>query len=437
MNHMINEKLRVGSGVAYFDRLLGGLFVGDNVVWHDESGILAGIFCLNLMLASQSEDKAIVYVCLDRSPRNLLEKLGPLAEYPHLVILDCFTCGKGASAPFFLKFYDQQGQEAPWPCRIVMLDEPHRVDRFEDALYGAHSTLQGDVRFIFDSLTTLQELWGGEEQVLGFYSQSCPRLYELNTIAYWILEKRAHSDRLRARINQVAQVAIDLSVEKGTASLTILKAENRGLDDLHKPHRFWVKDLTVTFKEERKTADHVDLGLRLKEMRIKRGLSQTEFAGLAGVPPVSISQFESGLVYPSLPELFKMADVLSIDVTSFFLQKEQEEKRIIFTSAEATDVEFPGSLKGRFRMKLLTPVDLDCKGEPCLIEIPPGTHVPSHFFVHKGEEMGYLLSGRLQVRVKKAVYNLRHGDLIHLGREMPLEWRNPDSSIARLLWIRM
>ena len=27
--------------------------------------------------------------------------------------------------------------------------------------------------------------------MLGFYSHACPRLYELNTIAYWIMEKNA------------------------------------------------------------------------------------------------------------------------------------------------------------------------------------------------------------------------------------------------------
>ena len=49
-------------------------------------------------------------------------------------------------------------------------------------------------------------------RIIRFYAHSCPRLYELNTIAYWILEKKAHSTRLRAQINQIAQVAIDLSV---------------------------------------------------------------------------------------------------------------------------------------------------------------------------------------------------------------------------------
>jgi hypothetical protein len=62
---------------------------------------------------------------------------------------------------------------------------------------------------------------------LKFYSHACPRLYELDTIAYWVMERGAHSERLRAGINQIAQVAVDLSVNRGKSALTILKADKR------------------------------------------------------------------------------------------------------------------------------------------------------------------------------------------------------------------
>ena len=91
----------------------------------------------------------------------------------------------------------------------------------------------------------MQELWGSEDRLLTFYSHSCPRLYDLNTIAYWVLEKNAHSSRFRAQINQIAQVAIELTIKRGTTSLTILKAENRSTEEFHKPHTYWTKDLTV------------------------------------------------------------------------------------------------------------------------------------------------------------------------------------------------
>ena len=113
---METEKLRVSSGVSNLDRLLGGLFIGDNVVWHDDAGSLASVFCLNFIQTSQAQSKPMIYVSFDRSPKNLCDMLGPLSENPHLTILDCFTYGKGEGSDVFLKFYDDRASDRP--CRI-------------------------------------------------------------------------------------------------------------------------------------------------------------------------------------------------------------------------------------------------------------------------------------------------------------------------------
>ncbi len=432
---MVTERQRVPSGVSRLDLLLGGLYIGDNVIWHDDAGSLAPVFCLNFLQASQLQEKPIIYVSFDRSPKNLLDKLGSLANYPGLIILDCFTHGKGNGSAFFLKFYEDQ--EPQLTCRIIRAEDPRNLLEFMDLLYAVHAPLPGDVRFVFESLTGMQELWGSEERLLTFYSHSCPRLYDLNTIAYWVLEKHAHSSRFRAQINQIAQVAIELTIKRGTTSLTILKGENRSPEEFHKPHNYWTKDLTVVFDDERRTTKKIDLGLRLKEFRLKRGLSQTELAKLVGVTPSTISQVESNLIYPSLPALIKMGEALSVDLTSFFEDRQEGKGRLIFTSADAVDVKLTDVPQGAALAKLLYPVDFEVKAEPYLIEITPKATLPAHFFFHKGEELGYLLSGRLQVRVGKGVYNLKTGDVIYLTSDVPGEWRNPGPATARLLWIKV
>jgi transcriptional regulator with XRE-family HTH domain len=425
----------VHSGIGSLDLLLGGLFIGDNVLWHDDAGSLAPVFCLNFLQASQLEEKSFIYVSFDRSPKNLLDKLADLANYPNLTILDCFTNGKGNGAPFFRKFYEEPDVRPT--CRLILVEEPHNPAVFMDLLYQVHGSMSGDVRFVFESLTGMQEIWGSEDRLLNFYSHSCPRLYDLNTIAYWILEKNSHSQRFRAQINQIAQVAIELSIKRGTTSLTILKAENRSPDEFHKPHTYWTKDLTVTFDDERRSAGRIDLGLRLKEFRQKRGLSQTELARLVGVTPSTISQVESNLIYPSLPALIKMGEVLSVDLTSFFEDRQEGQGRLIFTPADAAEVKLGDLHEGAVFAKHLFPVDMTVRAEPYLIEISPKETLPAHFFFHKGEEMGYLLSGRLQVRVGKAVHTIKTGDVIYLTSEVPGEWRNPGPATARLLWIKL
>ncbi|MFZ5451228.1 MAG: helix-turn-helix domain-containing protein [Thermodesulfobacteriota bacterium] len=427
------KKHRVPSGVSRLDLLLGGLFIGDNVVWHDDAGSLAPVFSLNFLLACHLQKKPIIYVSFDRSPKNLLDKLGHLAEYPALTILDCFTYGKGNGSAIFLKFYE--GLEAELPCRIIKVEDPRNPQGFMDLLYGVHAGLEGDVRFIFESVTGMQELWGSEDRFLHFYSHSCPRLYELNTIAYWVLEKNAHSQRFRAQINQIAQVAIELTIKRGTTSLTILKAENRSPEEFHKPHVYWTKDLTITFEDESRIPGRLDLGLRLKEFRLKRGLSQTELAKLVGVTPSTISQVESNLIYPSLPALMKMGEVLAVDLSSFFEERQEGRERLVFTATDGVEVRLPGMPEDAVFAKLLYPVDFEVKAKPYLIEITPKESLPGHFFFHKGEEIGYVLSGKLQVQVGQAVYNLKTGDVVYLTSEVPSQWKNPGPNVARLLWI--
>ena len=378
------EKLKVASGVDQLDFILEGLFIGDNVVWYDDAGSLASVFCLNFIQISQAQKKPLIYVTFDRSPKNLLEKLGPLAQNPDLFILDCFTFGKGAGSSIFLKFYEQV--ESQDPFKLVQVENPRDMRQVTEALYALHSTQKGDVRFVFESLTGMQELWGGEDQVLNFYSHSCPRLYELKTIAYWVMEKKAHSPRFRAQISQIAQVAIDLSIKRGTTSLTVLKAEKRKLDNLHQPHKYWVKDLDITFNEERRPSGLMDLGQRIKALRLKRGLSQTELAQSVGVTPSTISQVESNLIYPSLPALFKMAEILGVEGSSFFSDQGKEKNRVSLPLREATDLRLTGMPEFSIQTKRLTPVDLEAKAEPFLIEIPPRQSLSTHSSSTKGKK---------------------------------------------------
>jgi transcriptional regulator with XRE-family HTH domain len=429
------EKLRSSSGIRQLDHLLDGLYVGDNVIWYDKAGSLASVFCLNFIQASLAEKMPLIYVCFDRSPRNLLEKLGPLSEGKNLTILDCFTHGKGAGADVFLDFY--QHKQVKNRCRIICIENPRNVEQVMEAFYGVHKTFQGVVHFVFESLTGMQELWEGEDQLLSFYSHSCPRLYELNTVAYWIIEQEAHSPRLKAQINQIAQVAIDLSVKRGTTSMTILKAEKRDADILNRPYTYWYKDLNINFDPETNTRSEIDLGTRLKELRTRQGLSQTDLAKRVGVTPSTISQVESNLIFPSLPALFKMAEVLAVE-TGFFLQDSPGAGNpVVFKQREAQEVRLPALPKGSVGVKSLTPIDFGGKSDTYLIEIFPKKNLSSHFLFHKGEEMGFLLSGRLQFKIGNRNYAAGKGDMIYLKSEIPSHWKNPGSSPARLIWMKI
>ncbi|MBA4395059.1 MAG: XRE family transcriptional regulator, partial [Desulfobacca sp.] len=211
----------------------------------------------------------------------------------------------------------------------------------------------------------------------------------------------------------------------------------RELGNLHKPHHYWVKEQIITFDTEKRIGGGIDLGQRVKELRTRKGLSQTELAHLVGVTPSTVSQIESNMIYPSLPGLVKMAEILSVEVSAFFQGKSTKKKRFIFSPQEALPIKFSNFPEGSIQGKMLTSADLETKAEPFLIEIPPNTTLSDHFFIHKGEELGYLLSGELRVKFKKGAYSLHPGEIISLPSEIPVEWKNPGTESARLLWIKI
>ncbi len=431
---MFAEKGRVSTGLKPLDQRLDSLLIGDNVIWYDEAGSLVFPFTFNLIQVSKRQEKAIVYVTFDRSPRNLLDALGPLAQNPQLTILDCFTCGKGEGSDIFAKFYPEA--QAEWPCRVIKVEAPWQPENVSAAIYGIHKELTGDVRFVFESLTGMQALWEGEEHILKFYSRSCPRLYELDTIAYWIVEKGAHSHRLKAQINQVAQVVIELSIQRGKSTLSIVKAQNRRRDNLNKSEIFWADGMTVAFDADQPMAEKIDIGSRLRRLRTRKGVSQKKLAAMVGVTPSTISQIESNLIYPSLPGLIKIAQVMSVGTAYFFNEMAPEPTPVIF-SDDSQAVMFPNLPKGCIDGRHLLPEDLPAKVEPFLLKIAPGQRLPAHFFIHKGEEFGYLISGQLTMTIGKAAHVVRSGNTIFLNRDIPTQWRNGGTETAVLLWVKV
>ena len=57
--------------------------------------------------------------------------------------------------------------------------------------------------------------------------------------------------------------------------------------------------------------------------------------------------------------------------------------------------------------------------------------------MHKGEEFGYVLSGKLQVVINNVARQVRAGDVVYLTRDTPGQWSNPGPRPAKLLWIKL
>ena len=56
---------------------------------------------------------------------------------------------------------------------------------------------------------------------------------------------------------------------------------------------------------------------------------------------------------------------------------------------------------------------------------------------HPGEELVYLLEGRLEFVVNEQRYCLEPGDSLHFRTQQPHSWRNPGTKDAVALWMAL
>ena len=80
-----------------------------------------------------------------------------------------------------------------------------------------------------------------------------------------------------------------------------------------------------------------------------------------------------------------MAEILSVEVSSFFQESGDIKDKMVFPATEASEIKFPDLPEGSINRKLMTPLDFNPKTEPYLIEIPPKTNLHSHFLSIKGK----------------------------------------------------
>jgi two-component system NtrC family response regulator len=213
------------TGIAEVDRAIGGVISGDNLVWEIDSGVAGDHFISSFVSACEQGGIPVVYVSFNRSPQTIASKYARLMSPGRFSLIDCFSSGKGNSDEMFLKFFDDPARNAVHaPVHIA---DPADPARLEQALIDAGTRDGRSANYVFDSLTGMLDLWGDENRVVRLFGHLCPRLYDLSTLAYWLIETEAHSDAFLAKVRHITQVVMEVSLSNGQRALTVHKASGR------------------------------------------------------------------------------------------------------------------------------------------------------------------------------------------------------------------
>jgi transcriptional regulator with XRE-family HTH domain len=161
--------------------------------------------------------------------------------------------------------------------------------------------------------------------------------------------------------------------------------------------------------------DLLELGPRIRALRLEKELTLQAVAGRARVSQSLISQVERGLASPSVNTLRRIAGALDVPIAALFLgggmsddERDMAGSRLVVRRSERKRLHVPRS---KVVYELLTP-DLNRKVEFIWIEYEPGAITHIEPMSHPGEENALCLEGSVVVTIDGQEFVLTQGDSI-------------------------
>ena len=171
----------------------------------------------------------------------------------------------------------------------------------------------------------------------------------------------------------------------------------------------------------------IELGSKLKEMRLKKNLTQEELADRCELTKGYISQLENDLTSPSIATLSDLLTALGSDLADFF--HEETEEKIVFTKEEYIEKQSEGML-----WTWVIPNAQKNMMEPVLVELEPGAQTPEDV-PHEGEEFGYVLEGRIAVVRADRSKICKKGESFYFSAGKEHYIVNKGRGKAKFLWV--
>ena len=162
----------------------------------------------------------------------------------------------------------------------------------------------------------------------------------------------------------------------------------------------------------------IDLGARLRYVRLRSGLSQRALARRAGVANSAVSLIESNAANPSVGALKRILDGIPIGLAEFFAVAPERVRQAFYQAEELVEIG-KGSISYRQVGEEMFGRALQILKE----RYEPGADTGRVAIVHDGEEGGIVLSGRLEVTVDDERRILGAGDAYCFDSRRPHRFR--------------
>ena len=172
----------------------------------------------------------------------------------------------------------------------------------------------------------------------------------------------------------------------------------------------------------------INVGERLRELRLERGMSMRALGRLSGLSTNALSMIERSRTSPSVSTLYKIAEALGVPITAFF-RLEPPKLDIVFRKAnQRSRVIFPRGLWEGLGGESFTG-----GVEPLMLTLEVGANSGQFSMLHSGHEFVMCLDGLLEYEVEKSRYLLEPGDSLLFAAQIQHRWRNAHKGKTKVL----
>ena len=173
----------------------------------------------------------------------------------------------------------------------------------------------------------------------------------------------------------------------------------------------------------------MDIGKRMKELRIQYGLTQQELADRSELTKGFISQLERNQNTPSIGTLLDIIQCLGTTPAEFFTDEEPEQivfkNEDFFTKVNEDKHNIIEWVVPNAQKDSMEPVRLTLKAGGSSDIMQP----------HSGEEFGYLIKGTVKIYYGGKSHVLHAGESFYLKADKKHYIENPGSRDAVLIWV--
>jgi transcriptional regulator with XRE-family HTH domain len=182
-----------------------------------------------------------------------------------------------------------------------------------------------------------------------------------------------------------------------------------------------------------------EIGQRLRDARLERGLSLRALAQSLGVSASLLSQVETGKTQPSVSTLYAIVSALGVSLDDL-LGVTADSGRAPSPAPAGAPVQRASEnpvleMENGVRWERLA-IGQDGAADALLVTYAPGasSSVEGRLMRHSGVEYAYVLEGRLTLQLDFDEYELAPGDSLHFDSVRPHLYSNRGDTVARGVW---